>query len=95
MLPPPNEPPMQKIAKTRPRDPPLLQANLQVVHRATIDGAIGVHLAVDLSQRALVELGRHSKQADEHHPDHGSRPAELNGHGHAGDVAEPHRGAQG
>ncbi len=75
--------------------PSLLEADFQVVHRSAIDRAVGMHLAIDLGERALVELGRHAKQADQHHPDNSAWAAQLNRHRHARDVAQADGRAEG
>jgi hypothetical protein len=64
------------------------QALGQVVHRATGDGAVLVHLAVLHAEGDLDELGGHAEQAAHDHPEGGARAADGDCDGDTGDVAE-------
>ena len=63
----------------------------EVVHGAAVHGAVGAHIAVFYAEGALHELGRHAEEARNDHPKSSTRPAEGDGYGHAGNVAQAHR----
>ncbi|MDQ1179008.1 hypothetical protein QE397_000463 [Rhodococcus sp. SORGH_AS 301] len=71
----------------------------EVLHGTTGDGAVLVDVAVLHTQRALDELGGHTEEAGEDHPQRGTGSAQGDRDRDTGDVAEPdgagHGGGQG
>ncbi len=70
------------------------EALAEIVHGAAVNGAVGPHIAVFYAEGTLHKLGRHAEEAGDDHPESGARPAERDGHGHAGDVAQAHRAGE-
>lgn len=60
----------------------------EIVHRTAGNDSVGVHLAVLHAEGDLDELGGHTEQAAEDHPEGGSGAADRDGDGDTGDVAE-------
>ncbi len=69
-----------------------LQAHglFDVVRRATAVAALGILGLVDLRQGAFHVGGGRAEEAHHPHPEDGTRAAERDGGGHAGDVADAH-----
>ena len=72
----------------------LCEPLLNVMHRASRYGAVRIDPAVGDAERAFHHLGRHSQDARQDHPEHGSGTADRNGHGDSRDVADADRSGE-
>ena len=76
--------------------PPLFgQALLKVAHRPTEDVAVAADLSIHLAEGALGELGRHTEEASDDHPEDRAGAAHGDCDCHACDVAEADRRGEG
>ena len=74
--------------------PALAQAFLDVVSRAATEGTVVVVYLEQLGQGGFGKGAGHTQQRGHPHPEHGTRAAQCNGGGHAGDVAGTHTASQ-
>ena len=78
------------------KDHPLFaQAVFNVVHGAAYQLPTLVPLPVENGQGHLEELGAHTQQGGDPHPEHGAGAADGNGAGYARNVARAHSGGKG
>src|SRR5690606_33440444 len=66
-----------------------LKTSRKVVHRAAVNGAVLVDIAVCYAQRTFDEFRRHTQQAGDDHPKRGARAADSDRDRHTRDVSEP------